>query len=285
MLLMLRLLMIISLLSSSVWADKIIKKTQELDKKILKFEKRRISKNRSIKLKSLKIFLKKDLKQNDWIGYVFDVGINVNGKDIKVKDILFTNGEMIAPDLINIKNSRSFKKNMYPKLTVEYYDKKHLIAGNENAKHKVVIFSDPLCPICVDTVPEIIKDIQKNPKNIGLYYIHMPLAMHPTAKTLVKASFVAKKQGIKDIDYKVYTANFEEYFDAYEEKDNKKVLGIFNKKFNTNITMKQINSKDIEDEVKHNLKLSDKAMIQGTPTIFFDGEIDIMRNKYKKFLK
>jgi len=278
MLSMLRLLMIVSLLITSLWSSNI-------DNTVTAYEKKRISRNSQIKLKSLKLFFKKDLKQNGWVGYVFDITINVKGKDINIKDMLFSNGTMIAPELISIKTKQSFKKMMYPKLSSKYYDEKYLIAGDKKAKHSIVIFSDPLCPICVETVPQIIKNIKKNPKNVALYYIEMPLDMHPTAKLIVKATLIAKKQGIKDIDYKVYTANFNKQFDPYKEKNKQKVLDIFNKKFNTKITMKQINSKDINKEIEHSSKLTNEALVQGTPTVFFDKEIDSMRNKYLKYLK
>jgi protein-disulfide isomerase len=174
---------------------------------------------------------------------------------------------------------------MYPTLSKKYYDKKYLIAGDKNAKHTIVIFSDPLCPNCIDTMPELIRNVKKNPLLVSLYYIHMPLDMHPTAKLIVKATMIAKRQDIKDIDYKVYTANFEDNFDPYKEKNKKKVLDIFNKKFNTKITMKQIDSEELNKEIKYDLKLADDALVQGTPTIFFDGMIDSMRNKYLKYLK
>ena len=116
MLSMLKLLTIVSLLSTSVWGNSI-------DDKVLKYEKKRIAKNPRIKLKDVKLFLKKDLKQDGWKGYVFDVALNVQGKDVNVKDIIFSNGTLIAPELINIKTNQSFKKVMYPKLDKRYFDK------------------------------------------------------------------------------------------------------------------------------------------------------------------
>ena len=100
-----------------------------------------------------------------------------------------------------------------------------------------------------------------------------------------RASQIAKNQGVKDIDYKVYTADFEKSFDPYEEKNKQKELKIFNKRFGTKITMKQINNSKLKDELKHHLKLADEAMIQGTPTLFFDSEIDTTGDKYKKYIK
>jgi hypothetical protein len=257
---------------------------KDLDEKLLKFEKRRISKNSQIKLKDIKLSFKKDLK-NGWFGYVYGISVTIKGKNIDAKDIIFSNGDMISPDLINLKNNISFKRLMYPILDEKYYKKRFLIAGDLNASHKMVVFSDPLCPICTEVVPELIKDVNKNPNKLALFYIHMPLDMHPTAKTIAKAIILGKKNNIKDIEYLTYTADFEKDFDPYSETDNKKVLKIFNKKLNTNFTMQQLNAKDINDELKLELDLSDKAMIQGTPTLFFDGAIDPTRDKYTKFIK
>ena len=281
-LLMLKLLMMISLLGTSVFAST---KTDEL---ILKYEKKRVSsvlKRQKIKLDKISIALKKDLKYKGWYGYAFNLSFKVKGKAINRKDFIFTDGTLIAPDLINLKTKRSFKDIMYPELTSKYYDKSFLIAGNKTAKHKIVVFSDPLCPNCTDLMPELIKVVKANPKILSLYYIHMPLNMHPTAKTLVKASILAHKKGMKDIDYKVYTAEFENDFDAYEEKNHEKVLKIFNKKFKTNFTMKQINDPKIKQKLQNDLKMADEAFVNGTPTVFFDGVIDKSRTKYEKYLK
>jgi hypothetical protein len=109
--------------------------------------------------------------------------------------------------------------------------------------------------------------------------------MHPTAKTLSKASMIATKMGIKDVDYKVYTTNFGNFYNAYEEKDDQKALNHFNKVFKTNITMAQINDDELNKELKHNMDMSDEAFVNGTPTIFLDGEVDKSRTKYEKYLK
>ena len=274
-------LTIISLLSSTLIAN-------ETDDNVLKYEEQRIKSaiaRAQGKINSIDVVLKKDLQNDGWYGYVFNLDINIQGKQLIQKDTLFAKGNLIAPDLINTKTKRSFKDVMYPVLTKEYFSKEHLIAGNPNAKHSVVVFSDPLCPICIDEVPFIMKNIMKNPDNVALYYYHMPLDMHPTARTLSKASMIAKEQGIKDIDLKVYDTDFSNFYDAYKEKDNQKALNFFNKTFNTKITMAQINNKKYEDKLQHDLKMSEDAFVNGTPTVFFDGVIDKTRMKYEAFLK
>ncbi len=274
-------LMITSLLSSSLFGTSV-------DDNILKYEKNRIKKAISRakgKINSIKVILKKDLQNDGWHGYVFNLDINIQGKNVVQRDILFAKNNMIAPDLINSKTKRSFKDMMYPKLTKEYFSPEHLIAGNPDAKHTLVVFSDPLCPICIDEVPFIMKNIMKNPNNIALYYYHMPLDMHPTARTLSKASMIAKDMGIKDIDYKVYSTDFSTFYDAYEETNNQKALDFFNTTYKTKITMNQLNNKKWDDKLKYDLEMSENAFVNGTPTVFFDGVIDKTRMKYEEYLK
>jgi len=281
-LLTLKLLTITTLLSTSLLANKTI------DETILKYEKRKISsilKRQKIELNDISIILKKDLQQDNWYGYVFDLTFTVKGKTLTQKDTLFTNGDLITPELINAKTKRSFKDLMYPKLAKKYFDKKHLIAGNADAKHTLVLFSDPLCPICLDEVPTIIKNVMDNPENIALYYFHLPLDMHPTARTLSKAAMIATKMGLKNVDYKVYTTDFSKFYDAYKVTDNKTALDHFNTVFNTKITMAQINDPELNAKLQHDIKLSEEAFVGGTPTLFLDGEIDKSRMKYEKYLK
>ncbi|MBD3840883.1 MAG: DsbA family protein [Campylobacterales bacterium] len=287
---MLKLLMIASLLSTSIYAN------TSLDDKLLDYEQKRVGsilKRQGIDLGDVTIALKKQLPQQGWYGYAFNLSFEVKGKKINQKDFLFSNGELIAPDLINFTTKRSMKNVMYPTLSKKFFSKDHLIAGNPNAKHTLVIFSDPLCPICVDEVPGIMKKIIDNPKNIALYYYHMPLAMHPTAKTLAIASMIARDMGIKDVDYTLYKLNAKYFYgedkdklyDPYTERDNQKALDYFNKHFKTNITMAQINDPKYAAIVQHDEDMAEDAFVQGTPTIFFDGEVDKRRDKFEQFLK
>lgn len=278
-----KLSIVLSLLSSGLSANTV-------EDNLLKFEKQRIKRavtNANGTVNSIKVVLKKDLKQDGWYGYVFNLDITIQGKNIVQKDTLFAKENLIAPDLISTKTKRSFKNMMYPTLGNEYYSKKHLIAGNPNAKHKMVIFSDPLCPICVDEMPFIIKAIIDNPKNIALYYYHLPLDMHPTARTISKASIIARNQGIKNVDYRIYNSNFpDKYsFNANDEQDDKKILKFFNKEFGTNITMKQINDPKLEKMLQDDNKMSENAFVTGTPSVFFDGDFDMSRDRYEKYLK
>ena len=268
------------LLSSTLLA------TVQVDKKVLSFEKQRLSQNPGISLKNLEITKKESLPLKGWYGYVLNIQAEVEGRGVlSVDDMVFTNGDAFTMELVNMKTGRSFKDLLMPKVTNSYYKKDHLIAGDENAKDKVVVFSDPLCPACQQSLPAIIDIIQAKSKDIALYYYHFPLlTIHPAADTVSKAMVVAKQKGIKNIEEKVYTANFNKYF-TVKETDVKIILDGFNKIFKTNITQNEINNTAIQDEINNDIKMGEDVMVQGTPTIFVNGINDQDRSLFQALVQ
>lgn len=250
------------------------------DKNVIEFEKNRISQNPNVKVKDITINTKKSLPLEGWSGYILDVKANVGGKDIDAKDIVFSDGRYVALDLIDSKNGKSLKDLVTPNLTAKYYDKSKLIAGNHNAKDKIVVFSDPLCPFCMDYVPDVIKHVNKNSDSIALYYYHFPLLrLHPAALPLSKIMDVAKHKGMKGIELKVYQADWDKYFTS-KTTDEKKILEAFNKEFKTDIKLSEIQDKKIQSLIDNDIKMGEEVMVQGTPTIFVNGVKDTMKDKY-----
>jgi len=255
------------------------------DDNVLKFEKERISQNPNVKLENVSINTKKELPAKGWYGYIIDVEAKVGNKTINAKDIIFSDGRYISLDLIDSKNGKSLKDLVTPSLTNKYYNKSKLISGNHNAKDKIVIFSDPLCPFCMDYVPEVIDHVNKNKDSVALYYYHFPLLrLHPAADALSKLMELGKQKGIKDIELKVYKADWDEHFSS-KETDNKKIITGFNKEFKTSFTESDISTIEILDSIENDIKMGEDVMVQGTPTIFVNGEKDTMRTEYKKLGK
>ncbi|MBT3280226.1 MAG: DsbA family protein [Campylobacteraceae bacterium] len=274
----LKLLTIISLLSISTFA----KPATTIDEKVIKYEKKRIASNSRYKLQDISIYLKQEIPLKGWTGYVLQLSLNINGKDVKIKDTLFTNGTAISQELKNVKNGKSYKDFLSPEMPESYYDDEHFIAGNKNAKNKIVIFSDPLCPFCIDYVPEVINHVNKNSKNIALYYYHFPLLrIHPASDTITKAMIVAHKKGIKNIVSKIYSAQFEDNFEA-DETNQQKILDAVNKVLKTNITLNQISSNKIAEQIKKDQQLASNMLIEGTPSIFINGKVDKSRRKFEE---
>ncbi len=271
---------LLSLSVASILLSSTLLATVAVDKKVLDFEKLRLSQNQGISLKNVEITTKEALPIKGWYGYVLNIQADVEGRGaISVNDMVFTNGDAFTMELINMKTGQSFKDLLMPKVTKDFYKKDHLIAGDENAKNKVVVFSDPLCPACQQSMPAIINVAKA--KDIALYYYHFPLlTIHPAADTVSKAMIIAKQKGIKDIEEKVYKANFSKYFSA-RDTDVKVILDGFNKTFKTNITLAEINKKSISHEIDTDVKMGEDVMVQGTPTLFVNGINDQDRSLFQ----
>ncbi|MEV9592890.1 thioredoxin domain-containing protein [Aliarcobacter butzleri] len=260
------------ILSASLFAN---------DSTVVDFEKKRVAQNPNVKVKDVKVNTKKDLPLAGWNGYILDVEAIVQEKSLKVKDILFSNGDYIALDLIDAKTGKSLKDLVTPNLTSNYYDKTKLIVGNHNAKDKIVVFSDPLCPFCMEYIPEVINYVNKNSDSIALYYYAFPLVqIHPASEALSKIIEVAKNKGVKDIELKAYKTDWETYFSP-KENDEKKILEAFNKELKTNIKLEEIASKDINEKLSKDMSMGEEVMVTGTPTIFVNGVKDTTRELYK----
>ena len=269
-----KILSISILLSSALYAT-------SSDENVINFEQKRISQNPNVKIKNIKISTKKELPLKGWNGYILDVEATVQGKDINAKDILFSDGKYISLELIDSETGKSLKDLVTPNLTDNYHDKSKLIAGNHNAKDKIVIFSDPLCPFCKDYVPDVIKYVNKNSNNIALYYYHFPLmALHPAAAPLSKLIEIAKEKGIKDVEVKVYETDWEKYFDV-KSVDETKILEAFNKEFNTSIKLEEISSSTINAVLEKDISMGEEVMVAGTPTIFVNKVKDSTKLKYE----
>ena len=195
-------------------------------------------------------------------------------------DILFSNGEAVATELLNMKNGSSYKDIFEPKLTATYYQKKNLIAGNENAKNKVVVFSDPLCPACQQTIPGMIQKVNANPADIALYYYHFPLlSLHPAALDLSRAMVIAKEKGVKNVEMTMYLTNFSNYFNS-KETNSATILDGFNKAYKTNITLEELKTAHVVEDVQSDMNMGEAMRIQGTPTIYVNGKNDKTRRLF-----
>lgn len=274
---MLKLLSITALTASSLLA------TPAVDKVVTDFQNKRLGSNPQIKLEGLSIFIKKELP-NGWYGYVYDIKANVNGQMMDVKDTIFSDGKMVTPELLDISNGRTYKDLLTPTLTNDYYKDSHLIAGNKNAKNKVVVFSDPLCKFCIEYIPMMLRDVAKA-KDIALYYYHFPLLrIHPAADVVTRAMIVAKKQGIKDIEKKIYEADLLDNISTKEENEQV-ILDAVNQILKTKITLAQINDKKVKQELEGDMKKADDMMVGGTPTIFVNGVMDRNRQVFEGLVK
>ncbi len=222
----------------------------------------------------------KELK--GWDSVIVDLTAHVKqGKqerDIEQQMIYFVHGDFITKELNNVKTGAALSTSVSPKFQSAFYTKENLLYGNANAKHKVAIFSDPLCPFCRKFVPDAISYMKNYPNDFAVYYYHFPLpALHPASVTLTKAAIAAEQKGVKEKLLDLYKVEINA-----REMDETKILNAFNKALGTSITVADIHTEAVEKQFNHDKKVAMKVMVQGTPTMFFDGTKDASKNKYKE---
>jgi len=244
------------------------------------FIKKSVVTNRQVKINKINLIAKKPLPQDpDWAAYMVVMDLTYHKKNIKAPETIFVNekSSLATMDMFDIASGKSLRRSMKPDLPASYYDDAHLMYGNKNAPHKLVVFSDPDCPFCRQDVPRIIEDVKKHPDKLALYYYHMPLLkLHPVSDVLTRIMEVLQKQGKIDEALKMYKLKI-----SYRERNATKILAEVKKQFGIEISEDQINKPEIKEAVKSDTDKGTNLMINGTPTIYYDGKFDDSRIQYK----
>lgn len=272
--LMLKLLLSTILLSSFLYADKSADKIED-------FLQETIGENPNLDNVDIDVVETIKVEQmKGWNAYIvkIDATVKRDKRKIKQKMIWFSNGKIITKELTLMSSNESLTDLVKPSFKASDYKAQNLIYGNADAKHKVAIFSDPLCPYCKTFAPKAINYMKKYPEKFAIYYYHFPLpAIHPASVTLVKAATAAELQGHKDVILNLYKVKVNA-----REKDVKKILIAFNKTMHTDIKPKDLKSKEVLKHYNSDLNTADQLLVGGTPTMFFDGKIDKTKRKYEK---
>lgn len=240
----------------------------------------------SVKVTSVDIIGKKELDSpKGWDAYFVNIHAQIKKNPtvtdkVTVPETIFAKDGFASPTLIDMKTGKDLKSMLKPELKSDIYNDEHLFAGDKDAKHKIVVFTDPKCPFCQKKVPEIYKAVKANPKTFALYYYHFPLLrIHPVSDILTRVMLIEQKKGNFDNAMKVYTLNVK-----YNEKNVTKVLAEVKKVMGISLTEKDLDAKEIADELKLDQERATKALVAGTPTVYIDGKWDKSRNKYKEFI-
>jgi len=243
-------------------------------------------KNEKVKVSKVDIISTKTLDEpKGWEVFFLNIHANVKKSStvydkVTVPETLFVKDGYTVPTLINLETGEDYKNNLKPELSKEIYNNKHLVAGNKDAKHKLVVFSDPQCPFCQTKVPEIYKAVIENPETFALYYYHFPLLrIHPVSDIITRAMVVEQHKGNAAKAMEFYSLKVNP-----REVDATKVLGMLKEKYNVSITEKEINTEEVSKEIIFDREMATKSMVSGTPTVYVDGVWDPSRNKYKKLI-
>lgn len=252
------------------------------DAEVVSFLKKGIGGNPNVSNLQIEINGKKNLaSMSGWQAYFVSIEADVKQgaetRRINQNGTYFVSGNVIAPELVNLKTGERYNDTVAPDFDDAFYTKFNRISGEANAMHKVVIFSDPLCPFCRRYVPDALAYMAKYPKTFAVYYYHLPLAgLHPAAVTLTKAAIAAEQNGTENAVQKLYKVEINA-----NEKDEQKILSAFNKTFGTKIDLSDIRSSAVLKQFEFDQKVAQSMMVAGTPTVFFNGQKDPSKNKYK----
>jgi protein-disulfide isomerase len=138
--------------------------------------------------------------------------------------------------------------------------------GPQNAPITIVEFSDFQCPYCAAAVPEISAVLKAYPTQVRLIFKQYPLEIHPQADLAAAAAVAAQKQG-------KFWAMHDAMFANNTNLSRKSILamakesGLEMDKFEDDI-----DSTEVREAVVKDVKDGDKAGVEGTPTIFLNGQ-------------
>jgi len=195
---------------------------------------------------------------------VLDIGEN-NKQTVPIR-VLY-NGKFFTERLITEDGEDVARKYM-PNINVsDLYDDDHLMAGLKDAKHKIIVFSDPMCPYCKESVPGILEVARNNPSKIAVYYYSMPLTrIHPQSMELSKAIELAKKGDATD---KVFS---QIYSNDFQAKNMTELVNMINNKTDLNITEKDLSDIKVIQAVLKDIENAQNHFVDGTPVFFIDGK-------------
>jgi protein-disulfide isomerase len=140
------------------------------------------------------------------------------------------------------------------------------VLGPANAKISIVEFSDFQCPYCVLAVPEIKAVLKAYPNDTKLIFKQFPLEIHSKAYLAAASALAANKQGKF---WAMHDAMFEHHSDLSRETVDQlaKGMGMDVARFE-----KDVDSEEVKKAVAKDVDDGERAGVQGTPTIFINGQ-------------
>jgi protein-disulfide isomerase len=140
------------------------------------------------------------------------------------------------------------------------------VTGPANARITLVEFSDFQCPYCGKASQQIAAILKAYPNDVKLIFKQYPLDIHPQALISAQASLAAHAQGKFWQLHDLMFANRSQ-LSAGAIHFWAQSIGLDMKKFDADVqspAIKKTVAKDLED--------GEKAGVEGTPTVYIDGQ-------------
>jgi protein-disulfide isomerase len=140
------------------------------------------------------------------------------------------------------------------------------VTGPADAAVTIVEFSDFQCPYCILAVPELEALLKVYPTQVKLIFKEFPLEIHSDAYRAATAALAAQKQG------KFWEMHYA-LFGHHQDLSMASILNIAKDlKLDEARLRTDMDSKEIRDIVARDLQDGNTAGVEGTPTIFINGQ-------------
>jgi len=140
------------------------------------------------------------------------------------------------------------------------------VTGPADAPVTIVEFSDFQCPYCILAVPQIEALLKVYPKQVKLIFKQFPLEIHSDAYRAATAALAAQKQG------KFWEMHYA-LFDHHDNLSMESIMKIGQElKLDTTRMQRDMESKEVRETVAKDLQDGNNAGVEGTPTIFINGQ-------------
>ena len=272
---MLKLLIALTILTLSSYGADVEKK------QLLRYMNDAVIKNPDAKAVDVEIYESRKPKElKGWSALFTKMKIDFKGEKVDVPELIFIKDGLATSTLVNLNTREDYSSELKPTVQSSMYDAHHLLAGNSNAKHKIILFSDPLCPFCREIFPRMIKAAKGHPEVFALYYYHMPLTrIHPGVETLTRIMILAQQDKKLDVVEKIYAMQLH-----VNPKDPKAIIDAVAKETGYSVSLDQINSKKVNDALQKDKDAALHMMVGGTPTVYLDGKWDKIRETYMNYI-
>jgi protein-disulfide isomerase len=140
------------------------------------------------------------------------------------------------------------------------------VTGAANARITLVEFSDFQCPYCSKAVAQINATLKAYPNDLKLIFKQYPLDSHPQASISAAASLAAHAQGKFWPMHDVMFANRQK-LSRQAILGWAKDIGLDMKRFTADLDSEAIRKAVLRDQAD-----GDKAGVEGTPTVFLNGQ-------------
>lgn len=140
------------------------------------------------------------------------------------------------------------------------------VTGPANAAITLVEFSDFQCPYCVAATPQLKALMKAYPTQLKLIFKEYPLEIHSQAAFAASAALAAQRQGKF---WQMHDALFANHHDLSEQNVTAlaKNIGLNMQQFE-----RDLHSPAILETMQQDIADGDRAGVQGTPTLFVDGQ-------------